>query len=73
MVSFKDHLISTPIGSDYVINTLQTLPRTPAEAGLLEVKLKRKMDYKNTHQQAYIDTKKIYKALDFLKSKGHPD
>ena len=73
MAACKDHLINIPISSDDVINTVQNLPRTPEEAGLLEVKLKRKLDYKNTHQQAYIDPRKIYKALDFLKSKGHPE
>ena len=73
MAACKDHLINIPIGSEDIMNTLQSLPRTPEEAGLLEVKLKRKLDYKNTHQQAYIDTKKIYKALDFLKNKGHPE
>ena len=73
MASCKDRLINIPIGSDDVLNTLQKLPRTPQEAGLLEVKLKLKVDYKNTHKQAYIDPKKIYKALDFLKCTGHPD
>ena len=48
MAACKDHLINIPIGSDDVLNTLKSLPRTPQEAGLLEVKLKRKLDYKNT-------------------------
>ena len=48
------------------------MPRTPSEAGLLEVKLKRKIEYKNVHQQAYIDPEKIYNALNFLKESGHP-
>ena len=73
MAACKDHLINIPITSEDVTNTIQNLPRTPQEAGLVEVKLKRKLDYKNTHQQAYIDPKKIYKALDFLKNKGHPE
>ena len=73
MAACKDRLINIPISSNDVINTLKNLPRTPQEAGLLEVKLKRKLEYKNTHQQAYIDPKKIYKALEFLKSTGHPD
>ena len=73
MAACKDHLINIPISSEDISNTVQNLPRTPEEAGLLEVKLKRKIDYKNTHQQAYIDPKKIYKALDFLKRMGHPE
>ena len=73
MAACKDHLINIPITTEKVLNTLQQLPRTPEEAGLLEVKLKRKLDYKNTHKQAFIDTKRIYKALNFLKSMGHPE
>ena len=73
MAACKDRLINIPISSNDVINTLKNLPRTPQEAGLLEVKLKRKLEYKNTHKQAYIDPKKNYKALEFLKSTGHPD
>ena len=70
MAACKDRLINIPIGSEDVLNTLQKLPRTPQEAGLLEVKLKRKLEYKNTHKQANIDPKKIYKALEFLKNTG---
>ena len=73
MAACKDQLISIPLSSDDVLNTLEHLPRTPREAGLMEVKLKRKKEYKNCHQQAYIDPEKIFKSLDFLKAKGHPD
>ena len=73
MSACKDQLINIPVNSEDVMNTLERLPRTPREAGLLEVKLKRKMDYKNTHQQAYVDPRKIYKAMNFLKESGHPE
>ena len=73
MSACKDQLINIPVSSEDILNTLEHLPRTPGEAGLLEVKLKRKLEYKNTHQQAYVDPKKIYKALDFLKASGHPE
>ena len=73
MSACKDQLINVPVSSEDVLNTLNQLPRTPGEAGLLEVKLKRKIEYKNTHQQAYIDAKKIYKAMEFLKQCGHPE
>jgi hypothetical protein len=51
MSACKDQLINIPVSSEDVMNTLQRLPRTPGEAGLLEVKLKRKLEYTNTHQQ----------------------
>ena len=73
MAACKDRLINIPVSSEDVINTIEHLPRTPKEAGLLEVKLKRKLEYKNTHQQALIDPERIFKALQFLKNSGHPD
>ena len=73
MAACKDRLINIPVSSEDVINTIEHLPRTQKEAGLLEVKLKRKLEYKNTHQQALIDPERIFKALQFLKNSGHPD
>ena len=73
MSACKDQLINIPINSNDVLNTLEHLPRTPREGGLLEVKLKRKLEYRNSHQQAYVDVDKIYKALEFLKKSGHPE
>ena len=73
MAACKDQLINIPISSEDVLTTLEHLPRTPREAGLLEVKLKRKKEYKSHHQQAYIDPEKIFKSLEFLKAKGHPE
>ena len=49
------------------------MPGTPSEAGLGEVKLKRKLGYKGYHRNEYINTKNIFKALKVLKEKGHPD
>jgi hypothetical protein len=65
MAACKDKLINIPISEQDVLNTVQSLPRTPNEAGLLEVKLKRKMEYKNVHQQSYIDPKKSMMLLSF--------
>ena len=59
MAACKDQLVNIPINSEDIQNTLQIIPRTPREAGLLEVKLKRKLEYQNAHQHAYIDQQKI--------------
>ena len=72
MSACKDKLINIPISPEDVINSVESMPRTPLEAGLIEVKLKRKMEYKNVHKQSYVDPSKIYRALDHLKSNGHP-
>ena len=72
MSAVKDKLVNIPIGSADVLNTIECLPRTPREAGLIQVKLKRKLKYENYHKHEYIDTKKIFKALELLKKSGHP-
>ena len=55
-----------------VTNTLESLPRTPAEAGIIPVQLKRKVEYKNCHRDEYIDKNKLFKAIDTLITQGHP-
>ena len=60
-----DRLVNIPIGEQDVVNTLKSLPRTPAEAGIVTVGLKRKLEYKTTHLQQLIDVKKIYNYLHF--------
>ena len=58
-----DRLVNIPIGDQDILNTVKNLPRTPAEAGIITVKLKRKLEYKNNHTEQLIDTRKIYKYL----------
>ena len=48
-------------------STLKSLPRTPAEAGVIPVGLKRKLEYKTTHIHQLIDIPKIYEYLHYLK------
>lgn len=46
----RDKLVNVPINDNDLINTLSNvtkLPRAPDKAGLLPVKLKRKIEYKN--------------------------
>ena len=72
MSAVKDRLVNVPVGSADVINTVKNIPRTPREAGLIQVKLKRKLKYKNYHRHEYIDPEKIFKALENLRRSGHP-
>ena len=51
---------------------MQSIPRTPKEAGLIQLKLKRKLKYKNYHKQEYIDPLKIFTVLEYLRKSGHP-
>ena len=69
----KDKIINVPVTEDSVLNTVKSLPRTPNEAGLIGVELKRKLEYSNTHQPAQmIDRSQIYNALKYLKKAGNP-
>ena len=70
-----DRLVNVPVGPQDVLNTIESLPRTPAEAGIIPiipVNLKRKLQYKTTHLKQMIDTNKIYKYLQFICKLGHP-
>merc|ERR1711940_159823 len=67
--ALKDKVINIPVNEDDRVNTITSLPRTPNEAGLIEVDLKRKVEYKNSHLQQLIDPKKCFKMLELLKQK----
>ena len=49
------------------------LPRMPTEAGIVSVKLKRKLEYKGSYIEQIIDSRRIFKFLAHLKSAGHPE
>ena len=68
-----DKVINIPVEEDSVINTLNQLPRTPDQAGLIEVTFKRKLEMKNSHIRGQlVNPEKLYKVLDNLKSAGNP-
>ena len=68
----KDKVINVPISTDSINNTLSLLPRTPAQAGLIGISLKRKKEMKNTHKQQLINPDKIFRMLQKLKESGSP-
>ena len=75
MVCHKDKIVNIPIPADVICQTIENLPRTPTEAGIIPVQLKRKKDYKNTHLYQYICPQKVTDALHQLKlcHKGYKD
>ena len=60
-------MTTIPINQEDVLNTTKQLPRLPSDAGLIPVGLKRKQNYKHCHKKEYIDSNKIFKALDYIK------
>ena len=68
----KDRIINVPINTEAINNTLALLPRTPAQAGLIGISLKRKKEMKNTHKKQLINPDKIFRMLQKLKESGSP-
>ena len=69
--AMKDKTINIPINESDVLQTVESLPRTPTEAGIIPVKLKRKLEYKNSHLTQYVSVVKVCKALQTLKNMGN--
>ena len=69
--ALKDKIINVPVTDSDIINTVTRLPRTPNEAGLIEVDLKRKVEYQNSHIRQLIDPEKCFKMLKLLKKAGN--
>ena len=67
-----DRLINIPISEGAILNTIENLPRTPSEAGIISVKLKRKLELKGNHIEQTVDSRKVFQFLSFLKNSGHP-
>ena len=67
----KDQIVNIPIFEQDIIKTVESFPRTPEEAGIIPVKLKRKLEYKNNHIEQYISTKKLFEALNTLNRLGN--
>ena len=70
--ALKDRVINVPIKEDSILNTLERLPRTPQDAGLIGVALKRKKEYDKTHKHQLVNTEKMYKMLEKLKKNKNP-
>ena len=68
----KDKQILIPVSNDKIQKFLGQLPRTPTEAGLLGVNLKRKLEYKGSHKCQLIDPQKLFKFIATCKAAGHP-
>ena len=69
----KDKIINVPIPEDSILNTIKSLPRTPNEAGLIGVEIKRKLSFRNTYLNAQmVNPVKIYNAMRHLQTKGNP-
>ena len=67
----KDRTVNIPIFEADVLKTIESLPRTPSQAGIIPVNLKRRLMYKQTHKTQYVSVPKVLKALETLKKLGN--
>ena len=67
-----DKAINVPIPESSVLNTIEKLPRTPTDAGLISVNLKRKKEYNKSHISQLINPQRIYNMLEKLKNSKNP-
>ena len=49
----RDKTVNVPIFETDVLKTVESLPRTPTEAGIIPINLKRKLSFKNSHKIEY--------------------
>ena len=70
--ALTDKIINVPINEEALLNTVKKLPKTPREAGLIGVSLKRKLEYKNSYRKQLINPEKVFRMLSLLKSSGNP-
>ena len=66
MAGTHDRLVNVPIAKDDIQKTLEKLPHTPSEAGIITVNLKRKLNMKTHHVQQLINTHKVFNCLEYL-------
>ena len=67
----KDKIINIPLFESDILNTVESLPRTPTNAGIIPINFKRKLGYKNNHMVQFVSVPKIMKALRTLKRMGN--
>ena len=68
----KDKIVNVPIEDTSILQTVNSFPRLPSDAGILPVKLKRKVSYKAHHLKQYIRPNIVLKSLEVLKDMGNP-
>ena len=72
MSAINDHVINVPIDDDDIIKTVNRLPRTEKNHGMVTVGLKRDMGLKKFHKLEMISPDRISDALVYLKE-NHPE
>ena len=72
MDCINDRVVNVPISDDDVVKQVNALPRTQENDGTINLKMKRKMEYKTYYKAEAVRPKAIYDALRYLKE-HHPE
>ena len=72
MNALKDKIVSVPINPSDVMETLTKLPRTPTDASLSVIQLKRRLNFSGVHNEQLIDIRKVIQALRVFISMKNP-
>ena len=72
MNALKDKIVSVPINPSDVMETLTKLPRTPTDASLSVIQLKRRLNFSGVHNEQLIDIRKVIRALRVFISMKNP-
>ena len=66
-----NRIVNVPIPDDDIIKSVSSLPRQANTSGLVNVQLKRKMEYKNSHLEQMVRPNILLEAVAYLKE-HHP-
>lgn len=67
MKSINDRVINVPIPDDDVIKTVSSLPRSMHNNGLVNIKVKRRLDFKKPEMEELQDPNQLLEAIIYLK------
>ena len=68
---YPSKIINVPIPDDDVIKTVSNLPRRSNNDGMVNVRLKRKIEIKKPYREETVDRNQLVDAVKFLKE-NHP-
>ena len=66
IAQIRARVINIPVPSRNIKATIESLPRTPSDSGLIGINWRRKKSLKNIHLQPLVDRKRILDALQYL-------
>ena len=70
--AMKDKTVSVPVSTSDISETLTKLPRTPNDAQLAVVQLKRRLNFPGVHNQQIINMHNVFKALQTFITMKNP-